>query len=51
MEFEKAIEIINEIVETCNSCSCCHNCPYWDKSQGECKVQMTAKVEYTPDRW
>lgn len=51
MEFENMIKIINEIVETCRSWSFCHLCPYWDKDKGECKVQMTAKVEHTPDRW
>lgn len=51
MELEKAIEVINEIVETCRSWSFCDCCPYWNKDKGECKVQMTAKVENTPDQW
>ena len=50
-EFENAIKIINEVVETCRSWSFCDCCPYWDKNKGECKVQMTAKVENTPDMW
>ena len=51
MDFENAIKIINEIVETCRSCSFCHSCPYWDKDKGECKVQMTANVGNTPEMW
>ena len=50
-EFENVIKIINEIVETCRQWSFCDCCPYWDKDKGECKVQMTAKVENTPDMW
>lgn len=50
-EFENAIKIINEVVETCRSWSSCYGCPYWDKDKGECKVQMTANVENTPDMW
>jgi hypothetical protein len=50
-EFENAIKIINEVVETCRSWSQCYACPYWDKDKGECKVHMTANVENTPDMW
>jgi hypothetical protein len=51
MKFENIIRIINDVVETCRSNQFCDICPYWDKEKGECKIQMSAKVENTPDKW
>ena len=51
MEFDKIIEIINNVVATCRDCRICDLCPYWDENNKECKVQITANVENTPDMW
>lgn len=51
MELKEIIKAINTTVETCRSCSSCRACEYWDKKKCECKIQMGAKVENTPDKW
>lgn len=50
-EIKDLIKAINEVIETCRSYGFCNCCPYYNKEEHCCIMQMETKAENVPEMW